>query len=44
MGGWLGEIEDKVNLSPGESEIGTVLGKMSIFKTLDGQPNEGTVN
>ena len=26
-GGWMGEIEDKVHLSPAETEIGAELGK-----------------
>ena len=28
-GGWVGEIEDKVHLSPAEAEIGAELGKIS---------------
>ena len=27
VGGWVGEIEDKVHLSPAEAEIGAELGK-----------------
>ena len=27
-GGWVGEIEDKVHLSPAEAEIGAELGNM----------------
>ena len=29
-GGWVGEIEDKVHLSPAEAEIGAELGKMKV--------------
>ena len=28
VGGWVGEIEDKVHLSPAEAEIGAELGKI----------------
>ena len=28
VGGWVGEIEDKVHISPAEAEIGAELGKM----------------
>ena len=30
-GGWVGEIEDKVHLSPAEAEIGAELGKNKTF-------------
>ena len=51
VGGWVGEIEDKVHLSPAEAEIGAELGKMpasnqqpttDIKFTLTGMTNKST--
>ena len=35
MGGWVGEIEDKVHLSPAEAEIWAELGNMGRSKMLN---------
>ena len=45
LGGWVGEIEDKVHLSPAEAEIGAELGKsMDNFHFINVNVHETRLN